>query len=97
MLLERIEKTYSTFNLPTISMGQLLKNISQSISKPTEYINKLDIKTFKRLILEDIDRVVMVFKKGEKHDQNNYRSVCILTCLLKILETITKKLLVDYY
>lgn len=42
-----------------------------------------------------IGQMVPVFKIGEKHDRNNYRPV--MPCMSKILETIIKNRLVDYF
>lgn len=42
-------------------------------------------------------RVVPLFKKGEKGELNNYRPVCILPTLSKILESIIKNRIVGYF
>ena len=61
-----------------------LINLSLSTSKVPNY------KDWK------IANVIPLFKKGDKHERNNYRPVSLLSCVSKILERIVFKHLFNY-
>ena len=93
-LLKCIDTTKATG--PDGISPKLLYEAGYSIVPSLTKLINLSLKTSKVPKDWKIANVIPLFKKGDKHERNNYRPVSLLSCVSKILEKIVFKHLYNY-
>ena len=76
---------------------RLLKHLKSSISGPLAFLINQSIQncTFPNAL--KVARVISLFKKGNRHDPNNYRPISILPSISKVFEKVIQMQIVDFF
>ena len=76
---------------------RVLKELSMSLSKPLTYLFNKSINDGQLPTDWKTANVSAIFKKGEKSDANNYRPVSLTSIVCKILESIIRDVLQNFF
>ena len=76
---------------------RVLKELSKSISKPLTLLFNKSISEGKLPVDWKTANVTAIFKKGEKSDANNYRPVSLTSIVCKVLESIIRDVLQEFF
>lgn len=76
--------------------GRILKGIVSEIAEPFTYCINLSLLSGVVSKLAKIARVTPIFESGDKNDLCNYRPICILSTLSKVLEKVVYSRLNNY-
>ena len=74
----------------------IIKGCSESLVDPLIHLYNLSFQTGVFPDIWKIAKVIPVFKKGDRSDEDNYRPISLLSCFEKILEHLTCKPMLDF-
>ena len=73
-----------------------LKELAEILAKPLTIIFNTSIQTGIVLDLWKIRNIIALFKKGDKSDPGNYRPVSLTSVVVKLMEKIVRKVIVNH-